>query len=92
MLMILILNLQQAYAIGCSVEQFKLYIESKFQPGMTWDNWSKNGWHLDHIEPLCKFDLTNSEQFKRACHHTNLQPLWVEDHKMKTIKDIYENI
>jgi hypothetical protein len=77
--------------LGCSVQEFKFYIESKFQLGMTWDNWSKDGWHIDHIKPLCKFDLSNSDQLKQACHFTNLQPLWVEDHKRKTAGEIYEN-
>jgi hypothetical protein len=74
--------------LGCSITDFKIYIESKFQIGMTWNNWSINGWHLDHIQPLCKFDLTDSNQFKVACHYTNLQPLWVKDHREKTIKDL----
>jgi hypothetical protein len=74
--------------LGCSIEEFKAYMESKFKPGMTWDNWSKTGWNIDHIEPLFKFDLTDADQLKKACHYTNLQPLWVEDHKIKTAKDI----
>lgn len=36
--------------LGCSYEEFKLFIESKFQDGMTWDN--KGDWHLDHIIPI----------------------------------------
>ena len=44
---------------------------------MTWNNYGK--WHVDHIKPLSKFDLTvASEQFK-ACHYSNLQPLWAEE-------------
>jgi hypothetical protein len=74
--------------LGCSIEDFKKYIESKFQTGMTWGNWSRDGWHIDHIVPLYKLDLTNLEQFKIACNYTNMQPLWVEDHKLKTAEDI----
>ena len=44
---------------------------------MSWNNYGK--WHVDHIIPLSNFDLTKSaEQFK-ACHYSNLQPLWAED-------------
>lgn len=72
--------------LGCSVEQLKLYLESKFQPGMSWDNYTKNGWHIDHIIPLSKFDLTDRNQFLRACHYTNLQPLWAIDNWRKNNK------
>jgi hypothetical protein len=70
--------------LGCSVRELKTYLESKFQPGMTWDNHSQHGWHLDHIKPLVDFNLEDTEQFKQACHYTNLQPLWAEDHVVKT--------
>lgn len=79
--------------LGCSIEEFKTYIESKFylnkntNEQMNWDNWSKSGWQLDHIKPLYKFDLSNAIEFKEACHYTNLQPLWHEDHLNKTAKD-----
>ena len=29
--------------LGCSVEYFKEYIESKFTEGMSWDNWGIGG-------------------------------------------------
>ena len=74
--------------LGCSIGEFKLYIESKFEPGMTWENWSKTGWNLDHKEPLGSFKLEDSEQLKKACHYSNLQPMWIKDHKLKTVKDI----
>lgn len=62
--------------LGCTVEELRLYLESKFQPGMSWDNWGRTGWHIDHIIPLSTFDLSNPEEFKRACKYTNLQPMW----------------
>ena len=72
--------------LGCSVKELKLYLESQFQEGMTWDNWSKYGWHIDHIKPLSSFDLSDPEQFKKACHYSNLQPLWAEDNLKKSNK------
>lgn len=69
--------------LGCSIDELKTHLESKFQPGMTWDNWSPTGWHIDHIKPLASFDLTDRNQFLEACHYTNLQPLWARDNLSK---------
>lgn len=79
--------------LGCSVPELKTYLESKFYPNpetgelMTWDNWTHTGWHLDHIIPLFSFDLTDRQQFLKAVHYTNLQPLWKDDHFVKTAED-----
>ena len=70
--------------LGCTVEELKPYLESKFQPGMTWDNWTTDGWHIDHIKPLASFDLTDRNQLLEACHYTNLQPLWAKDNLIKS--------
>jgi hypothetical protein len=72
--------------LGCTVEELKPYLESKFQPGMTWDNWTTDGWHIDHIKPLASFDLTDRNQLLEACHYTNLQPLWAKDNLIKSDK------
>ena len=72
--------------LGCSIKQLKQHLESKFKPGMTWGNYGFRGWHIDHIVPLSKFDLTDREQFLQACHYTNLQPLWWQDNLKKSNK------
>lgn len=72
--------------LGCTIDELKLYLESKFSAGMTWNNWSRDGWHIDHIIPLSSFDLTDSEQLKKAIHYTNLQPLWAEENCKKDPK------
>jgi hypothetical protein len=53
---------------------------------MNWDNYGRKGWHIDHIKPLSSFDLTNKEQFKKACHYTNLQPMWYDENIKKEDK------
>lgn len=69
--------------LGCTIPELKAYLESKFQPGMTWENYSFKGWHIDHVVPLSRFDLTKLEEVKKACHYSNLQPLWAEDNLSK---------
>jgi len=69
--------------LGCSIPEFKAYIENQFVEGMSWDNWGVYGWHLDHEVPLYLFDLTKREQFLKACHYTNIQPLWAKDNLQK---------
>ena len=63
-------------------------LESKFQSGMTWDNWALDGWHIDHIKPLASFDLTDRNQLLEACNYTNLQPLWAKDNLSKGAKTV----
>lgn len=70
--------------LGCSISELITHLENLFKPGMSWDNYGRNGWHIDHIVPLAKFDLTDPEQFKVACHYTNLQPLWAYDNIIKS--------
>lgn len=72
--------------LGCSVSDLKLHLESKFYPGMTWENYGLYGWHIDHIVPLSSFNLEEREQFLKACHYTNLQPLWAIDNLKKSNK------
>ena len=69
--------------LGCSIAELKVYLEAKFLPGMTWENRGLKGWHIDHIVPLSAFNLTNPEEFKKACHYTNLQPMWWDENIRK---------
>lgn len=61
--------------LGCSIPEFKTYIESKFLPTMTWDNYG-DYWHLDHILPCDSFDMTDIDHVKKCFHYTNHQPLF----------------
>jgi len=78
--------------LGCTIEELKQRLESMFYPNletgeiMTWENHTIKGWHIDHIKPLDSFDLSNKEQLLKACHYTNLQPLWWHDNIRKGAK------
>lgn len=70
--------------LGCSVTEFKIYLESKFLVGMSWSNYGQ--WHIDHKIALANFDLTDRKQFCKAVHFTNLQPLWAKENQSKGAK------
>jgi hypothetical protein len=67
--------------LGCTVEEFKKYIECKFKPGMSWEN--RHLIHIDHIIPCSSFDLTKPEEQAKCFHYTNLQPLWASENLSK---------
>ena len=61
-----------------------MWLELQFKDGMSWNNWSYKGWHVDHIRPCSSFDLKLSEHQQACCHFTNLQPLWAKDNLKKS--------
>ena len=62
--------------LGCNLQEFKLYFESKFTEGMSWELMGKEI-HIDHIIPLSS--AKNEEEVLKLCHYTNLQPLWIKE-------------
>jgi hypothetical protein len=75
--------------LGCSINDFKIYLESKWEPGMSWENYGRqNGeWQVDHIMPCAIFDLTREDHRKRCFHFSNCQPLWREANLAKRFVD-----
>ena len=69
--------------LGCTIEEYKTYLEQRFTPNMSWDNYGFYGWHIDHIIPLAMFDLSDPEEQKKAFHYSNTQPLWWSDNLKK---------
>lgn len=65
--------------LGCSKEEFIVYIEARFREGMSWEN--KGKWHIDHIMPLAM--AKTIKEIKKLWHHTNLQPLWGHENVAK---------
>lgn len=72
--------------LGCSIDFLIKYLESKFKPGMSWDNYGTGGWHLDHIKPLSSFNLNNRKEFLKAVNYRNIQPLWAIQNLKKNNK------
>lgn len=69
--------------IGCSMTQLRQRLESLFQPGMTWQNYGRNGWEIDHVTPIDLFNLSDPTQLACCFHYTNLQPLWARENRSK---------
>lgn len=73
---------------GCTIDELKVYLQSKFLPGMTWETYGKYGWHIDHIRSLENFDLSKEDEIKDACKYTNLLPRWASDNHKKSNKPL----
>lgn len=65
--------------LGITNEEFRIYLESKFEPWMNWTNYGKYngmvnfGWDIDHIIPLSS--AKSVDELYQLNHYTNLQPL-----------------
>ena len=69
------------YIVGCTPDELRFHLESKFTEGMSWDNYGSRGWHVDHIIPI-----SSANSFDVAIklnHYSNLQPLWAIDNLKK---------
>lgn len=66
-----------------SVSELMTHLESKFEPGMTWDNHVE--WHINHIIPDSWFTYLTVEDkgFKDSWRLSNLQPKWAKDNLSK---------
>jgi hypothetical protein len=65
-------NTRSQEILGCSFEEFKIYIENQFKEGMTWGNHGE--WELDHIVP--HYLARTKEDVISINHHSNWRPLW----------------
>jgi hypothetical protein len=71
--------------VGYSLEDLSRHLEKQFEPGMTWGNYGRYGWHIDHIIPvsLWEFESYADREFKQCWALCNLQPLWAKDNFKK---------
>lgn len=76
-------SLKTIKILGCSFDEFKIYIEEKFIGEMNWKNQGRY-WELDHITPVSW--ANSEEEIIRLNHYTNFQPLKKEDNRRKSNK------
>jgi hypothetical protein len=78
--------------LSCTLNEFKIHLESQFQEGMSWNNYgNKEGcWSIDHRLPCSSFDHSDEEQIKKCWHYSNMQPMWHIENIKKGNKTILE--
>lgn len=71
--------------VGYTLEKLKKHLEKRFKNGMTWGNYGRNGWWLDHKIPINVFNFTKPEHtdFKKCWALKNLQPMWAKENISK---------
>ena len=71
--------------VGYTIDDIMAHLERRFQQGMSWENYGRGGWHVDHIVPKSLFNYSTPDaiDFKRCWALSNLQPLWGVDNVKK---------
>jgi len=69
--------------LGYTVDDLIKHLESRFQEGMTWDNYGK--WEMDHVIPDSWFNYESmtDNDFKKSWSLENLQPMWASLNRSK---------
>ena len=68
--------------IGCNIQYFREWLEYNFTDEMNWDNYG-SFWSIDHIIPVCKFDLTVEDEKFKCWNWTNMMPKTVKYNSSK---------
>ena len=56
--------------LGIDIDTYRKWIEFQFTPGMNWLNIE-----IDHVKPICMFDVSKDEELKGALSWKKTQPL-----------------
>ena len=55
--------------LGIDIDLYRKWLEFQFTPEMNWSNIE-----VDHVKPICMFDVTKDEELKEAFNWKNTQP------------------
>ncbi len=74
--------------VDFTLQTLRPHLEDQFKPGMSWNNYGKDGWEIDHIKPKAKFNFTSykDKEFKECWALKNLKPLWDFENRSKGAK------
>ena len=67
--------------LGIDIDTYRKWTEFQFTPELNWSNIE-----IDHVKPICMFDVSDDEQLKEAFSWKNTQPLLKHDHLQKGTK------
>ena len=67
--------------LGIDIYSYKKWIEFQFAPEMNWSNIA-----IDHVKPICMFDVTKDDELREAFSWKNIQPLLRHNHQQKGVK------
>ena len=68
-----------AELLGCSIKEYKQYLENLFLENMDWNNFGE--WEIHHRRPCASFDLQDGSQLVQCFHYTNTEPLWKSENR-----------
>lgn len=68
--------------LGCTLLEYKSFLEKQFEPGMTWDNWGR--WNVDHVVPVSSVNLCDPLTRVKIFHYSNTRPMWTDKNLKKS--------
>lgn len=74
--------------LGYSLEELRQHLERQFVDGMSWEAFKRGEIHIDHIIPVCEFDVkeVGDAEFAACWALSNLRPMWAADNLKKNRK------
>ena len=67
--------------LGIDIDTYKKWLEFQFRPEMNWLSIE-----IDHVKPICMFDVTKDIELREAFNWKNTQPLLKHEHQKKGTK------
>ena len=77
-------SLSSRVILGTDIRTYRKWIEWQMTLDMNWTNID-----INHVKPLCLFDVSKDEELKEAINWKNTQPLLENDHHQKSTKFIF---
>lgn len=72
--------------LGGTIHQLADHLQSQFRDGMAWENFGRGGWHIDHVFPVARADLTDPAELRAVFNWRNCRPEWESDNYHKNAR------